>query len=341
MRFSEVIGPHQVKTRLVTSVREGRVSHAQLFSGGEGGYGLSLALAYASYILCLNKLEDDSCGACAACIKSDKLTLPDLHFSFPVVTTPQVKDKPKSSDFLSIWRETVLRNHYVALDEWYESIGVETKQGFISVEEAADIIRKMSLRPFESENKVLIIWLPEKMRDDAANKLLKLIEEPPYGTVFILVTEDHEQLLPTILSRTQLVKLPVLDATQTSQILMQYAGSSQSQAVRIARIANGNLSLALSMVQDQEEEKTVSMEHDFMYWMRICYNPFLEKDGNFAWVELNNWIDEITKMGKEHLKRFLAFCLDASRDCLLKNVGAGQISRFDDEFIPEIGRAHV
>ena len=198
MQFSNVVVKQEVVNQLLNSVKEGRISHAQLFSGPEGGIGLPLAVAYACYLHCEQPGETDSCGKCSSCIKYRKLVHPDLHFSYPVVKLPSMKDSPKSLDFISQWRSTFQANPYMDLAYWYDALGVENKQGFMSVEESADIIRKLSLKAFESNYKILIMWLPEKMRVDASNKLLKIIEEPPDNTVFMLVTEHREQLLPTI-----------------------------------------------------------------------------------------------------------------------------------------------
>lgn len=338
MRFSEIIGLQDVKSRLISSVLEDRVSHAQLFSGAVGSHGLKLALAYASFLMCENKSETDSCGQCPACLKNDKLVHPDLHFSFPVVTTTKVKEKPKSSDFMMQWREAVLENPHLGLDDWYEHLGVDSKQGFISAEEANDIVRKMSLKSFESIRKVLIMWMPEKMRKETSNKLLKTLEEPPPGSVFLLVTEDRDQLLPTILSRTQLVRVPRPNLKELSMILSSMFTLSQEQAERISRISAGQTSDAIRMAHDLSNGKSGGMESEFMHWMRLCYNPFFAKDDKYAWSDLNIWIDETGKMGKEFMKRFFSFCSDAARECMLASAGAGQLVRFDDSVVPGFGK---
>jgi DNA polymerase-3 subunit delta' len=334
MRFSEVIGLQDVKARLVDSVNENRISHAQLYSGSKGSHGLGLALAYATYLMCEQRTASDSCGMCSACLKNDKLVHPDLHFSFPVVTTPSVKEKPKSSDFLVQWRAAVADNPYMEIDDWYDVLGVENKQGFISAEEAGDIVRKMSLKSFESKFKVLIMWMPEKMRKDTSNKLLKTLEEPPANTVFLLVTEDREQLLPTIRSRTQLVRISIPDAgTIASHLSVRYS-LEEPLAVKFARLAAGNLGSAIRMAREHRGEMSSGLEDEFMNWMRLCYNPFFIKDDKLAWNDLNLWIDELGKKGKEYMKRFFAFCSDAARECMLLSAGAGNMARFDDSVVP-------
>ncbi|MBL0341038.1 MAG: hypothetical protein IPP71_09005 [Bacteroidetes bacterium] len=245
MKFTDVIGRQEVKARLVHSVHEGRISHAQLFAGTEGGSGLVLAFAYACFIHCENPTQTDSCGICASCIKHNKLVHPDLHFSYPVVTNSTIKDRsPKSTDYILQWREAFLHNPYMDINQWYNAMGVENKQGFMSVEESADILRKLSLKSFESKYKIQIIWLPEKMRVDASNKLLKIIEEPPDNTVFILVTEHREQLLPTILSRTQLVKTPAPSIQEMADAIGKLFNKEPKIARRIANLANGKINAA-------------------------------------------------------------------------------------------------
>ncbi|MGR6087241.1 MAG: DNA polymerase III subunit [Arcticibacter sp.] len=338
MRFSEVIGLQEVKERLASAVMEDRVSHAQLFSGHKGSHGLAMALAYASFLMCENRNHDDSCGACPACIKNDKLVHPDLHFSFPSVTTSEVKEKPKSIHFIDKWRSAVLENPYLSLDDWYDHLGVGNKQGFMSVEEANDIMRKLSLKTYESSFKILIMWMPEKMRVDAANKLLKTLEEPPSGSVFILVTEDGTALLPTIRSRTQLVRIPVPEPRLLAEHLVRTYNIDSVKAERIVRIVDGQVAPAISMASVGPDEIGTPMEHEFIHWMRLCYMPFYAKDGTYAWSDLNDWIDETNKKGKEHIKRFLTFCSDASRECMLLSVGAGNLVRFDDSVIPGFGK---
>jgi DNA polymerase-3 subunit delta' len=334
MRFSEVIGLQDVKLRLAESVNDNRISHAQLYSGSKGAHGFGLALAYATYLMCENRSGNDSCGMCSACLKNDKLVHPDLHFSFPVVTTASVKEKPKSSDFLSQWRYAAFENPYMELDDWYEVLGVENKQGFLSVEEASDIVRKMSLKSFESKFKVLIMWMPEKMRKDTSNKLLKTLEEPPDNTVFLLVTEDPEQLLPTIRSRTQLVRTPVPDHETIAGYLVNRYALDRTHALKLARLAAGNLGAAIRMAREHGGDSSSGLEDEFMNWMRLCYNPFFIKDDKLAWNDLNLWIDDLGKKGKEYMKRFFAFCSDAARDCMLLSIGTHQMARFDDSVIP-------
>jgi len=337
MKFVDVIGKQEVKSRLIHSVLEGRISHAQLFSGHEGGAGLAFALAMACFIHCEQRSPTDSCGVCPSCIKYRKLVHPDLHFSYPVVTSAVTKDKsPKSTDYILPWREALINNPYLDLNEWYGAMGVENKQGFMSVEESADILRKLSLKSFESKYKIQIIWLPEKMRDDASNKLLKIIEEPTDNTVFLLVTERIEQILPTILSRTQLVKIPAPSVQELSEAISEKFQKDQKTARRIAKLANGKINTAFGLASEGEQDLRV--ENDFISWMRLCYNPFHERDGKFAWNDLTIWIEQMAKSGREYQKMFLIFCLEASRECVLVNHGDPGMVRFDDEVIPNFSK---
>jgi DNA polymerase-3 subunit delta' len=211
MLFSEIIGQENTKKQLIDSVQTSRMSHAQLFSGPEGSGSLPLAIAYAQYVSCTQQGADDSCGVCPSCRKYNKLAHPDLHFVFPVATTDKVKSKPVSDLFLPEWRDILLTNPYFSFNQWLEHIGVDNKQGLIGTEEAGEIIRKLTLKTYESDYKVMVIWMPEKMNDSSANKLLKMIEEPPLKTLFLLVSEHPEQIITTIISRTQLVKVPRID----------------------------------------------------------------------------------------------------------------------------------
>lgn len=334
MRFSEVIGKQEVKDRLVQSVQEGRISHAQLFAGYEGHTGLPLAMAYAAYIHCENRSASDSCGVCSSCVKHKKMIHPDLHYAYPVFSG---KSKPsKSTDFLQQWREAVLENPYLDVNQWYEALGSESKQGFMSVEESSDIQRKLSLKPFEAEYKIQIIWLPEKMRVDASNKLLKILEEPPARTLFLLVSEHRELLLSTILSRTQLIKIPLLSASEIQTSIQEQLKLDAAHAKRVANLADGKYNAALALARNTDAD--FKIENDFISWMRLCYNPFHERDGKNAWHELNGWIDTIGKSGREYQKSFLSFCLEAGRECMLVNHGDRSMVRFDDEVIPNFSR---
>ncbi len=219
MLFSEIKGNERIKQRLIRTVRDQRVSHAQLFCGPAGNDKLALAIAYAQFINCVNRNQsDDSCGICPSCVKYQKLIHPDLHFIFPVSTTKKVPSKPRSKYFLTEWREFLLSHHFrVDLTGWYEAIGIENKQGIINAEDCNEIITTLGYKSYESEYKVMIIFMAEKIFYTAAPKILKIMEEPPDKTLFILVSEDPGQILPTILSRTLMVKIPERYLTSDSE----------------------------------------------------------------------------------------------------------------------------
>ena len=249
MLFKEIIGQEEVKQQLRLSVREGRIPHAQLFAGVSGIGKLQLALAYAQYVNCPHRTSEDSCGVCPTCQQYRNLQHPDLHFAFPIVKT----DSADTCDaYMAPWRSIILKQHYFDLDDWYKVLGVETKQGMIYEKESSEILRKLSLKPFGDGYKVMIIWQPEKMNPTCANKLLKILEEPPKRTLFIMVSEHPEQLLSTIQSRVQTIRVPRLQAEDIAQALMSQHNMNETEARDIARIANGSYLQALKKSDETE-----------------------------------------------------------------------------------------
>ncbi|MEE4198018.1 MAG: DNA polymerase III subunit delta [Bacteroidales bacterium] len=315
MQFREVVGQQKVKEQLVYTVEENRISHAQLFLGPEGSGNLALAIAYAQYISCTHKQGNDSCGVCSSCQKFKKLIHPDLHFVFPVATSKTVKKDPVSDDYISQWRETIIENPYINQNRWYEIIEIENKQGFISKNESYEILRKLNLKTFESDYKFMIIWLPEKMNIYAANKLLKFIEEPPEKTLFFLVSENSEQIIPTILSRTQLIKIPKVDNHSLYNALCDRSGVSPEKAGDIVHLANGNYFDALNFAHTREEDN----DHfeRFKSIMRFAYQRKI--------VEIINWVDEIARIGREKQKGFLAYALRLLRENFMLNIERKEI----------------
>ncbi len=317
MQFQSIIGQKETKEQLVQMVQHNRLSHALLFLGKEGSGALSLAMAFAQYIVCEKtsgrqqaastgpslfrepselpspKLLTDSCGECAACKKANELVHPDIHFSYPVITRKS-GDKPIATDFIKEWREFILKNPYGNIYDWLQFIEAENKQGNISAHECNDIIRKLNLKSFESEYKILLMWMPEFLGKEG-NKLLKLIEEPPPNTLFILVAENEDLILPTIISRTQLVKIPALTNLELEAALEIRAGVSIEKAKQIAAIAEGNYREALQLLQHSED--------DWQALLREWLNAIL-KTGPVAQVK---WIDEVAKMGREKQKQFLKY----------------------------------
>jgi DNA polymerase-3 subunit delta' len=310
MQFKEVIGHNKIKEKLIHTIKGNRVSHAQLFLGSEGSGNLALAIAYAQYVSCENKQENDSCGACPSCIKFQKLVHPDLHFVYPVSTSKTVKKDPVSDDYIAQWRETIIENPYINNNKWYEIIDVENKQGIISKNESYEIIKKLNLKTFESEYKIMIIWLPEKMNASAANKLLKLIEEPPAKTLFLMVSENSEQMLPTILSRTQLIKIPKIDNESMRNALCDRFGLSPDKASDIVHLANGNYFDAQNLISSTEEDN--DNFDQFTQFMRLSYQRKV--------IAIINWVDEISRIGREKQKSFLAYSLRLVRENFMLNI---------------------
>ncbi len=322
MLFKEVIGQREVKDRLIQSYRDGRLSHAQLLSGPEGSGVFPLALAFAQYITCENPGETDSCGTCTSCAKNAKMVHPDVHYSFPVATVRDVK-KPKSLDFMPEFRQTVLENPYLDLNDWFGELDTENKQGFMSVEESADINRKLNLKSFESEFRILLMWMPEKMRTEAANKLLKIIEEPPEKTIFLLATENRDQLLPTILSRLQMIKVKRIADAEIQHTLQTQYQLSEENARTIAHLCEGNFHTAQSLAQ--QEQGSDRFEKQFLDWMRLCFNPYKGTS------KLLSWVDEKSKIGREQQKSFLQCCIQTIRECMIMQLNESRLIRWDEQ----------
>ena len=322
MQFKQVIGQSAIKQRLIASVRDNHVSHAQLFLGPAGCGKLPLALAYAQYILCPNRSENDSCGVCPTCQKMQKLVHPDLHFVVPTAATKKIKSNPESDLFMEEWREYVVQNQgYVDTSSWYSFLDVENKQGYMSVRDAASLLRKLNMKSYEGEYKIAIIWMAEKMRVDTANKLLKLLEEPPEKTVFLLIAEDQEELLATIKSRTALVKIPALDTASIETALQQRFGCDPQQAHDAAMISEGNWLVASQSFKDFEDHKFFFTT--FQQWMRLCFKA--------AYSELIDFSANIKTIGREKQKELLDYGLRIIRNSLLFNNNLSEIVMLPDE----------
>lgn len=311
MLFSQIIGHDDIKQKLIQSVKENRVAHAQLFLGPEGTGKLALAIAYAQYINCTDKRENDSCGVCPSCKKYNALAHPDLHFLFPNTTNKSVKKDPESDLFIAEWREYLQScDTYASLPSWYNFLDVENKQGVINVRDAATIMRKLALKSYEAEYKVAIIWMAEKLNIQAANKLLKMLEEPAEKTLFILVAENQEELLTTVRSRTVLMKVPKLSMEELQAALTQKFGIGTQEAYNAASLADGNWLLACHYMKNQEDEKFYAMS--FQKWMRYCFK--------FAAPEIIDFIaNDIKPLGRERQKDFLSYGLNIFHNALLMN----------------------
>ena len=315
MLFNQIIGQEHIKKHLLKSAENGRIPHAQLFVGKEGSGTLPMAIAYAQFLLC-NFSED--AGACN--IKCNKLQHPDLHFAFPVTTNDSVKKHAVSDLFLEDWRDFIATQPYGSLFNWLQHIGVENKQGLIGVDESEAVVKKLKLKSYEGGFKVMIIWMAEKMNIAAANKLLKLIEEPPQKTVFLLITENEEQIINTIKSRCQALHFPALSEQDIANALILKNQVADNQATKIAHQAEGNYNKALHLLQNDSSD--LVFEEWFIAWIRTAFRA----KGNASVVQqLISWSDTIAKTGRETQKRFLDYCLQFFRQALLMNYKSDQL----------------
>ena len=315
MLFNQIIGQEHIKNHLKVSAENGRIPHAQLFVGKEGSGTLPMAIAYAQFLLCNFSDNAEVCG-----LKCEKLQHPDLHFAFPVTTNEKVKKHPVSNLFLEEWRTFVASQPYGSLFNWLQHIGVEKKQGIIGVDEAEEIVKKLTLKSYEGGFKVMIIWMAEKMNIAAANKLLKLIEEPPKKTIFLLITENEEQLINTIKSRCQALHFPALSEQDISNALVVNYQAPDNEAAKIAHQAEGNFNKALHLLEHDSND--LIFEEWFVSWVRTAFKA----KGNAAVVQqLIEWSETIEKTGRETQKRFLTYCLQFFRQSLLLNYKSDQL----------------
>ncbi|PSG90290.1 DNA polymerase III subunit [Aurantibacter aestuarii] len=324
MLFKDVLGLNYIKSHLIKSVDHGRIPHAQLFVGPEGSGTLAMAIAYAQYVLCQNTDGENNTGNAACNLKFEQFSHPDLHFAFPVTTTDQVKKHPVSSHFLPEWRTLLKEQPYGNLYDWYKRLGVDNKQGQIGVDEALDIIKALALKSYEGGYKIMLIWMAEKMNTAAANKLLKLIEEPPNKTIFLLIAEDEEQIINTIRSRCQILHFPPLAEEDIKNGLVKQYSISEKDALAIARQSDGNYNKACDLVYQDSEE--IQFETWFITWIR---SAFKAKGNKTAIHDLISWSEEIAKTGRETQKLFLNYCINFFRQALLLNYNASSLVYFD------------
>lgn len=334
MQFREIIGQESIKKQLCLSVQKGRIPHAQLLTGKQGIGKLQLAIAYAQYLNCPNRTESDSCGVCPTCLQYQKLQHPDLHFAFPIVKTDA---GDVCDDYMDTFREVVLNQQYFSLDDWYKALGVETKQGMIYEKESSEILRKLSLKSYGDGYKVMIIWNPEKMNQVCANKLLKLLEEPPRETVFLLVSEHPELLLSTIVSRVQQIRVPDLSEEELSK----YFPSD------IAHIASGGYLTAKKVAENNEQNQRFLQ--DFVSLMRNAWKVGHKRD-YVALQEMRKWSLEMadSKVGRERQKAFLQYALQQVRENFIRNFAQPEMNyqtqeeaAFSERFCPFIHEGNV
>lgn len=339
MNFAQIPGQKELIGKLVRTVHEERVSHAQLFSGPQGCGSFALALAYARFVSCENRSDSDSCGTCKSCVKYEKLIHPDLHLVFPVVKGKKVTD-PVSENFIEEWREFVSRESFFSINQWLDYLDVGNAQGGIFASEASEIIKKLSLKTFESDFKIMIIWLPEKMHPATANKLLKMIEEPPGKTLFLLVSEEPDKIIPTILSRCQLVKIPSFTNDEIENYLKKRYNINAGKANDIARVTNGNIIRAIGLCED--EESFLQNLVRFKSLMRFAWKRDI--------ISIITWAEEMAATGRETQKNFISFSLRLLRENFMLSLGqvknglvflTGEEAEFSGNFHPFINQGNI
>lgn len=324
MLFKDIIGQEEVKERLRQTVQDQRVSHAQLFLGASGVGKLTLAIAYAQYVNCTNRTEDDSCGECPSCIKYEKLAHPDLHFIYPVATNKEIKKNPSSKLFVEPWRKLLIsESGYITLNDWYEAIEIENKQAIINKDDCNSIITILGYKSYEAEYKVMIIWMADKLFHSAAPKILKILEEPPEKTLFILITEDQDKILATIRSRTQIVKIPKIKDEVLIQALLDKKKCTNDEATRVVNLSDGSYQLAVKNLKSDEDEQQNFLL--FRKWMRLCFKPDV--------TGIVSFVGDISKIGREKQKSFLNYALRTARNGILLNLNQDDLVKLEnDEF---------
>jgi DNA polymerase-3 subunit delta' len=334
--FSSIIGQEAIKQRLIATVQEQRIPHALLLCGGEGIGKLPLAIAFAQYVCCEHRTPTDSCGSCPSCVKFAKLAHPDLHFVFPIIK-PEGKQSVVCDDFIAEFRNFVLEHPYGTVNEWINGIG-SGKQGMIYEAESGEILRKLNLKTYESEYKVMIIWQPEKMNITCANKLLKILEEPPEKTLFLLVSEMPDMLLATIQSRTQRINIPQIERAALEEALHKKFSLTPESASNVARIANGNYRKAEEMIESSDENQ-FNLEQ-FIFLMRTAYARKVK--------EMKQWSEMMSKIGRERQKSFFVYAQKMVRENFILNLHEEDLNylnnneeTFSQRFAPFINERNI
>lgn len=338
MLFTKIVGQEEIKKRLIQTVKDNRVSHAQLFLGKNGVGKLALAIAYAQYINCKERSDTDSCGKCPSCLKYEKLAHPDLHFIYPVASTKEVK-VAKSEHFIEKWRELLdEQDQYISINEWYTKIELGNKQGIINKDDCNSIIKTLGFKAYEAEYKVMIIWMAEKLFYAAAPKLLKILEEPPEKTLFILIAENQEQIINTILSRMQIIKIPNIIDEALTKALVDQKECKLADAEIAVNLADGSFKNAVNNLKYSEDEK-LNFNY-FVKWMRLCYENKIP--------EIVNFVAEVSKIGRERQKNFLSYAIRAARNSILINFNNHELVKLEAEemkfisnFSPFINSANI
>lgn len=336
MFFKDIIGQTEAKQRLIKEIQEGKIPHARLFCGAQGTGKLPLAIAYARYLSCEHPGETDACGTCPNCIKYNKLAHPDLHFAFPVI---KLKNKDTvSDDFLTEWRDILNSTPYFNLNIWLDQMGADNQQAQIFVKESEEIIRKLSLKSSQGGYKIMVVWLPEKMNTECSNKLLKLLEEPPLKTIFLLVSEEPDSLLTTIQSRTQRFNIPSIKDNDIALALNQKYGIEEKTAIHIAHRSEGSWIKALETIHLNEENK--HFFELFVSLMRLAYQRKIR--------EMKQWSETLAAMGRERQKHFLEYAQRMIRENFISNFSNASIvylneeeQNFSNRFAPFINERNV
>jgi len=316
MKFSDIPGLKVVKSMLTEAVKSNHIAHAQLFVGAEGALNLPLAIAFATYLHCENKQDGDSCGVCPACSKNSKFIHPDTHFVFPLSNVKSEKDEDKlRAEMLKSWRAFLLEQPLGNLQDWTNYYGGEDKQALISRDESREIIKTLSLKPFESKYKVMIIWQPELMHPSAANGILKILEEPAPHTFFILVTNAADRLLPTIISRKQMVSVPLLLDEEMESFLIHQRGIEEARAAKITPLAEGNINYALKLAEGDEDDNA----QRFIEWMRACFKK--------NYISLVPMAEDYHALDKLQQKNLMTYSINVMRETLLRISGATDMNR--------------
>jgi len=348
MFFADIIGQEEIKRRFIRTVKEQRIPHAQLICGTEGVGKRALALAYAQYICCENKGENDSCGTCPSCVKFAKLAHPDLHFVFPIIK-PSNKTSVVCDDFIADFRESLIENPYFSEHAWFEKIAESGKRGVIYSNESEEILRKLSLKTYESEYKIMFIWQPEKMHNTCANKLLKILEEPPAKTVFLLISDTPDAIITTIQSRAQRINVPPIETIYIANQLFEKYNLPIADAQHIARTANGSYLKAMQAAEQNEDNK--EQLENFALLMRTAYGIKFFKDiskKGESLKTLKDFSDKMAKIGRENQKSFLSYAQRMIRENFIYNFHQQELNYlapsendFSSKFAPYINESNV
>ena len=318
MKFIDISGFEKEKDFLINAVNKNLVAHAQLFFGSQGSPNLTLALAFISFLNCNHKTSNDSCGECPSCKKIDKMIHPDLHFIFPVAPTTKINKNVISDLFIKEWRNFILKDPYQNVNDWFNFYGFENKSPNISKDESRNLIKKLTLKPFESENKIVLIWLPEHLHIYTSNALLKILEDPPPKTFFFLITNDYNRLLKTILSRVQMFKIRNFSDEELTKEILKKDTIAESELSKVILTSDGNLNQAKKIINSSNED-FLSV---FKIWMRNCYSS------DYAKIQLDlEWFNNQTRINK---KAFLVYSLNLIRESFVVKINSS-LSRIVDE----------